>query len=682
MNRYLPLLNVYVIWHPDADARCRPLAESLYTSLNRNPAKPFAPGIGIPVYFRCRAEAGKEVPLAIDVDAAEHTVIFVLVEDNLVVADESWKDYVAEIYTQILTGNESHLFVPIALTKSAVNLHPAIAEANFVRLFDLDADTVKAKLIHYATHALAQLLENTQPEEEAGIKLSPLPIKLFISHTKRETKSLKLATELKQAVDNTQMARFFDTVDIASGAKFDEVIENNIKRSALIAIRTDRYTESPWCRMEIITAKRYDRPIIVVDALQRQEDRSLPYLSNIPSIRYDPDKELTVKENQKALQAIIDFALIEVLRFIYIKNYFVHLSKRQWLPQGVQFLSRPPEERDLKKCQSKLIIYPDPPLGYEEFSELSQYQILLSTPTTYRGKSLQGWSIGLSISESDPNVMQTLGLGECHLQNAMLEIARHCLAQGAALVYGGDLRPNGFTENLLELVRYHNDALQKEFNPIVNYLAWPLLPKLDVAWQANNSDALIIKKIDAPIDLKAAGLIQEIPTAGNIGTIPSYVWARCLTAMRKEIVQHTRARIMLGGKTLGYKGKYPGLVEEALLTLKAGKPLYLLGGYGGAARAIIEALQGRQPKALTQAYQCADPQYAALLEEFNRKIAEQPIEEDPIDYDTLVQTFAAIGIKGLNNGLDDQENQALFATIHLEEAIILILTGLSRIETC
>jgi len=52
--------------------------------------------------------------------------------------------------------------------------------------------------------------------------------------------------------------------------------------------------------------------------------------------------------------------------------------------------------------------------------------------------------------------------------------------------------------------------------------------------------------------------------------------------MREQLLVRTQARIMLGGRTTGYKGKYPGLVEEALLTLQAGKPLYLMGGFGGA----------------------------------------------------------------------------------------------------
>jgi len=61
---------------------------------------------------------------------------------------------------------------------------------------------------------------------------------------------------------------------------------------------------------------------------------------------------------------------------------------------------------------------------------------------------LKDVSIGISISKTDSVELQALGLSDFHLQNAMLEIARQCLAQGAKLVYGGDLRPGGFTEKL------------------------------------------------------------------------------------------------------------------------------------------------------------------------------------------------------------------------------------------
>lgn len=37
-------------------------------------------------------------------------------------------------------------------------------------------------------------------------------------------------------------------------------------------------------------------------------------------------------------------------------------------------------------------------------------------------------------------------MGLPHLQDAMLELARYLLAQGARLAYGGDLHLDGFTE--------------------------------------------------------------------------------------------------------------------------------------------------------------------------------------------------------------------------------------------
>ena len=386
--------------------------------------------------------------------------------------------------------------------------------------------TVQSKLIHYVVHALARLLANPERITAQGVKLSPLPIKLFISHTKREAKALQLAEALKQALDNTQLDRFFDSVDIASGFQFDKEIDANIEGAALIAIRSDRYSDSPWCRIEVMSAKRLKCPIIVVDVLHDHEERSFSYLSNVPVIRFDLEQSLTAPETPKKLQAIIDFALLEVLRFKYIEQHFTHLQKLGWLPEDVTILSRPPEERDLKSPDTKKqIIYPDPPLGYEECKELGFYDKQLDTPTTLRGKSLQGQAIGISISESDPGELQALGLSNDHLQIAMLEIARQCLAQGAQLVYGGDLRPDGFTEDLLELVRYHNDAVKKEYLPVSNYLAWPLKATLEIAWAAQNKDAIKIKVQKPPEDLIKAGLITDPNNPGPINDISGYVWA-------------------------------------------------------------------------------------------------------------------------------------------------------------
>lgn len=57
------------------------------------------------------------------------------------------------------------------------------------------------------------------------------------------------------------------------------------------------------------------------------------------------------------------------------------------------------------------------------------------------------------------------------------------------------------------------------------------------------------------------------------------------------------------------------------------------------------------------------------MREFNQKIIEQHLDIAPIEYGAGTKTFANIGISGLNNGLTDEENSTLFATINNEEAI-------------
>jgi hypothetical protein len=678
MSPYRPLLNLFIVWHPDAENQCQPLAQALYQAFNRDPDHPMARGIGIPTYFRSVNQPGKDLPSSIDLNAAAHTVILVLGEANLV-NDDAWGDYLADYYRRCKTSDGKHLFLPVALSASAFNLHPDVAASNFVRLFDMATEQISSRLLHFATHALARLLDGEQTSTALGNVLSPTSIKLFISHTKREPDSLALALALKEALDKTQLGRFFDSVNIASGHDFAEEIAANIEQAALLAIRSDRYSESPWCRMEVLWAKRYNRPIVVVDALKLHEDRSFPYMSNVPAIRFDT--ELDAEDAPGKLQAVIDFALLEVLRITYQKRYLEHLQSQGYLPKDAIILSRPPEPRDLHQRAGKhLLVYPDPPLGKEEADELTSDSVELRTPTTLHDRCLQGLSIGLSISNVDAVELQTLGLSDLHLQDAMLEIARHCLAQGATLVYGGDLRPGGFTENLLDLVRYHNDALQKQFTPVRNFLAWPLHQSLDADWIADRRDALRIVKADAPEDLKTAVMLPQLKAESD--AVTGYVWARCLSTMRENLVQQTQARIMLGGRTLGYKGKYPGLVEEALLTLQAGKPLFLLGGFGGAAQAVIQALQDQQPEALTEAYQCQNPSYQSLTAEFDLHIQTQNLAIQPIDYPAICKTFAEIGINGLNNGLSEAENHRLFETVNQEEAIGLILAGLAKLKNC
>ena len=135
------------------------------------------------------------------------------------------------------------------------------------------------------------------------------------------------------------------------------------------------------------------------------------------------------------------------------------------------------------------------------------------------------------------------------------------------------------------------------------------------------------------------------------------------------------ARLLLGGQARGL-GKYPGLAEEALLALRARKPVYLIGAFGGCAQAVIEALRGNKPAALTLDYQAAESVSGAAIELYNSQI---PPGGDSIDYIALTAEFERFGIAGLNNGLDAAENEGLFNTMNLPEMIALVLRGLGRL---
>ena len=113
--------------------------------------------------------------------------------------------------------------------------------------------------------------------------------------------------------------------------------------------------------------------------------------------------------------------------------------------------------------------------------------------------------------------------------------------------------------------------------------------------------------------------------------------------MRAWMAAETDARVLLGGKLSGYMGRYPGIAEEALLSLRAGKPIYLLGGFGGCARALADAVMGRKPAALIREFQERDPAYREMV------AAHDAIPGvDPVDYEGLVGELERLGLGGLS----------------------------------
>jgi len=60
--------------------------------------------------------------------------------------------------------------------------------------------------------------------------------------------------------------------------------------------------------------------------------------------------------------------------------------------------------------------------------------------------------------------------------------------------------------------------------------------------------------------------------------------------MRENSISSSAARICVGGKLFGYKGKMPGVLEEIVLALNAQMPIFLLGAFGGVVGNVCKLL--------------------------------------------------------------------------------------------
>jgi len=192
---------------------------------------------------------------------------------------------------------------------------------------------------------------------------------------------------------------------------------------------------------------------------------------------------------------------------------------------------------------------------------------------------LTGKMIAFSISESTD--LLRLGMSPRALDHAVIEIARYLLRAGAQIAYGGDLRKNGFTLQLIELVRrYRRD--DPDTPPLHNYLTWSkhsVYPPgfLDEKAREYAGAARII-----PLDPYGEPMTSgEAPRADSITS---------MTGMRTRVSNDCDARIVIGGKVNDFSGRCPGLMEEAALTLERDKPVVLIGGFGGSTRDMCSAI--------------------------------------------------------------------------------------------
>ncbi|WP_107925228.1 TIR domain-containing protein [Lysinibacillus parviboronicapiens] len=672
-------LNIFIAWHSSFE-NGRNLANSIFSYYNHDINNPLSRGIGIPVFFRTG-----QTPLNIDLTNAEYNAVILLVDDNMVI-DKQWEKYIEEIFMQVEKFNAKSIILPIAISDNAFKLSNRLPTKNFIRLYDVDSKK-EDFLLSRTTHELCRLLYNIDRinHETTDEQKSPPPLKLFISHAKED--GVVVAKKLSDYMQSQSPVKtFFDANDIAIGYDFPEEIELNIQTSVLLVIHTDKYSTREWCRREILLAKKNNRPIIVVNLYEEGEERIFPYLGNLKTIRFNKDLE-----DKIMYEKIILITLKETLRYKYHQMFVIYLTKKFYINQ-VEIISQPPELLSLIKLNSsvnKLTIYPDPPLSEEEIDIITGVadDMQFYTPTyipllkekgeyeIHELSFLDGLNVGISISES--RNIKELGFEHIHLQDALVEFTRYLLASGASISYGGDVKYDtefNFANILFDLATNYQQEHKRPSDQITNYVSYPIYTQISTNLLAKLSDVARFINVEPPEGL--VGNHDKIYKGETIEDL--YVWSRSLTLMRQRMNNDINARIILGGKLIGYKGTMPGVVEEAYLAFLHKKPVYLVGSMGGASKVIIDAISGGKPEELTEDYQFMNVKYKELYTQYNELAEQNKLEL--INYEKLISFFNDVGIEGLNNGLSIEENKKLFKSTNTTEMISLVLKGLMAIN--
>jgi hypothetical protein len=272
---------------------------------------------------------------------------------------------------------------------------------------------------------------------------------------------------------------------------------------------------------------------------------------------------------------------------------------------------------------------------------------------------LRGARIAISVSESPD--LDRLGLLEIHFRLALGEIASSVLVSGGTLAYGGHLRPDGYTTFLIQELQKYG----RRDSPLLICLAWQEHRELALSELAARKKALgllgRIVRLDADGAETDPG--RDRDDAAQLVADPA-LRRRALTGMRCYMATHTQGRVLLGGKRRGFQGEIPGLMEEALISLQHGHPVYLAGGFGGVTADIAQALgvdDGAWLSPLLDA-PAPDPRWTDGFSRL-RAIPAQP------------------GWAGLNNGLADDENWRLAASHRPSDIAALVSLGLGRLRS-
>jgi hypothetical protein len=200
-------------------------------------------------------------------------------------------------------------------------------------------------------------------------------------------------------------------------------------------------------------------------------------------------------------------------------------------------------------------------------------------------RPLLGLTVGLSAAQSEDATDP--GFHADELNRSVIRITQRLLAAGARIVVGHDWRKGGVMETLLKSPAIeHAASIGKPGQwAIVNLVpdrreAAPVSAEME-----DYSEAGILHVENVGLPTSWYSLAKDLPQE-HVETARASL---AIMHLRVRMEQLCDARICIGGKTRGFSGFYPGVLEEGWRTASSGKPLYVTALLGGASRLIAQA---------------------------------------------------------------------------------------------
>lgn len=525
--------------------------------------------------------------------------------------------------------------------------------------------------------------------------------RVFISHTKADGASYAeaIAAHMRKS---TRVAVWYDETDVDRGDELVAQLEKAVGHGVVLVVRTDRYSDSPWCGLELLRAKQRRVPMLTLLAGTDGERAPSPYGGNHQTMVWRADR--------------VDEVVGHCVQAWLHGHHFTARARaalaHAGLPATAEILPRRPELLDVVRRSGdggtrRLIVYPDPPMAEPESALLrsARPDLRIVTPSTMLGRAslaadptppLAGCTVAMSLSTAEDAAPLGAvrgggdGLTGAHLEGVLYTIVMTTLHAGAQIAYGGDFRSSakgGYAARLSELHR-----ARRRLGTGANSQLLAFVP------------ATGVRDGDAEVEYWPVA-VEAWPAPGVDPEVTATFWSM---AMRHAMTMRSRARVVLGGQATpmlrdgepGYRGPWPGVLEECWRMVAADKGLFVVGGLGGFARVLGRMLlTGEIPDAFRRATyagtrveglgQRVDQARRSLREASPRVVGDQELlasEARLLGGDAMAegllarwQRFCEGESAAWPNGLSVDDNRRLMRSTDPTEIAHLIFAGLRRL---